>query len=145
MTKNKSKMRQKDVAFDLPFSTFFEVAIFCVIFVDFGVTFGVPLAPFGLIFGALLAQIGSLLVPCRARFWLFCTLGCSFWFVVGEINLLRQYFAKNTPALTWHQISCKFFACKLSSLGPGAELLPQATEIRPRAGRSPPAERVEVR
>ena len=36
---------------------------------------------------------------------------------------------KNTPALTWHQISCKFFACKLSSLGPGAELLPQATEI----------------
>ena len=45
---------------------------------------------------------------------------------------------KNTPALTWHQISCKFFACKLSSLGPGAELLPQATEIRPRAGRSPP-------
>ena len=52
---------------------------------------------------------------------------------------------KNTPALTWHQISCKFFACKLSSLGPGAELLPQATEIRPRAGRSPPAERVDIR
>ena len=52
---------------------------------------------------------------------------------------------KNTPALTWHQISCKFFACKLSSLGPGAELLPQATEIRPRAGRSPPAERVDLR
>ena len=53
--------------------------------------------PFGTLwghFGVLLAQIGSLLVPCRARFWLFCTLGCSFWFVVGEINLLRQYFAK---------------------------------------------------
>ena len=40
---------------------------------------------------------------------------------------------KNTPALTWHQISCKFFACKFSSLGPGAELLPQATEIDQKA------------
>ena len=51
---------------------------------------------------------------------------------------------KNTPALTWHQISCKFFACKLSSLGPGAELLPQATEIRPWAALGP-AERVGLR
>ena len=53
--------------------------------------------PFGTLwphFGVLLAQIGSLLVPCRARFWLFCTLGVSFWFVVGEINPLRQYVAK---------------------------------------------------
>ena len=33
-------------------------------------------------------------MPCRARFWLFCTLGVSFWFVVGEINPLRQYVAK---------------------------------------------------
>ena len=34
--------------------------------------------PFGTLwahFAALLVQIGSLLVPCRARFWLFCTLG----------------------------------------------------------------------
>ena len=57
---------------------------------------------------------------------------------------LDLFFVKNTPALTWHQFVCKFLACKLSSLGPGAELLPQANEIRPRAGRSPPAERVEL-
>ena len=48
-TKNMSKLIPKDVAFDLPFSTFFEVAIFCGIFVDFGFTFGAPLASFGLI------------------------------------------------------------------------------------------------
>ena len=41
-----------------------------------------------------MARIGSLLVPCRARFWLLCTLGGSFWFVLGEINLLRRYFAE---------------------------------------------------
>ena len=45
-------------------------------------------------FGVLLAQSGPLLVPCRVIFWLFCTLGVSFWFVVGEIHFLRQYFCK---------------------------------------------------
>ena len=38
-----------------------------------------------------------------------------------------------------------FLARTLSSLGPRAELLPQANEIRPQAGRSPPAERVDLR
>ena len=45
-------------AFDLPFSTFFEVAIFCGIFVDFGLTFGVPLAPFGVILVAFWLKLG---------------------------------------------------------------------------------------
>ena len=39
----------------------------------------------------------------------------------------------------------QIFACKLSSLGPGAELLPQATEIRPRAACGPPQGRVGLR
>ena len=97
--------------------------------------------PFGTLwahFGALVAQIEALLVPFRATFWLFRTLGVSFWLVLGEIHLLRQKFAKNTPALTLASNFLQIFACKLSSLGPGAELLPQATEIRPRAACGPP-------
>ena len=50
----------------------------------------------------------------------------SFW---AKLFFGGSTLQKNTPALTWHQSSCKFFACKFSSLGPGAELLPQATEI----------------
>ena len=64
-TKNRSKLTPKDVARAPPFSTFFEVAIFCSIFVDFEITFVAPLAPFGFI-----------LVP----FWL--KLG-PFWYHVG--------------------------------------------------------------
>ena len=112
-----------------PFSIFFEVAIFGRIFVAFGVTFGAPLALFGLILVSFWFKLGPFWCHVGPDFGYFAPSGCSFWLVVGEIKLLRQYFAKNTPALTWHQISCKFFACKLSSLGPGAELLPQATEI----------------
>ena len=63
----------------------------------------------------------------------------------GGNSFFKAVFCKNRPAFTWHQISCKFFACKLSSLGPGAELLPQATEIRPRAVCGPPQGRVELR
>ena len=115
-------MRQKDVALDLPFSTFFEVAIFCGICVDFGLTFGAPLAPFGVILVSFWLKLGP--------FW--CHVGPDFGYFAPSGQ-------KTTPALTWHQISCKFFACKLSSLGPGAELLPQATEIdlrkRSRKGR----------
>ena len=119
-----------------PFSTFFEVAIFCVIFVDFGVTFGVPLAPFGLIFGALLAQIGSLLVPCRARFWLFCTLGCSFWFVVGEINLLRQYFAKKYTCIDLASNFLQIFRMQIIFPRPGGGTIAAGNRDRcPKKGR----------
>ena len=96
--------------------------------------------PFGSLwvhFGALVAQIEALLVPFRARFWLFRTLGVSFRLVLGEIHLLRQKFAKKPPALTLASNFLQTFACKLSSLGPGAELLPLATEIRPRASLRP--------
>ena len=47
-TKNGSIMGQ-NLVHAPPFSTFFRVVIFGGIFVDFGFTFGVPLAPFGLI------------------------------------------------------------------------------------------------
>ena len=43
---------------DLPFSTFFEVRIFYCIFVDFGLTFGVLLAPFGVMFVAFWLKLG---------------------------------------------------------------------------------------
>ena len=55
-----------------------------------------------------------------------------------------RIFLKDIPALTLVSNFLQIFACKLSSLGPGAELLPQATEIRPRAALGP-AERVGVR
>ena len=48
-TKNESKMSQNLVGAPALASTFFRVVIFGGIFVDFGFTFGVPLAPFGLI------------------------------------------------------------------------------------------------
>ena len=57
-TKNMSKMTPKLSAWDPPCSTFFEVAIFCGIFVDFGLTFGVPLAPFGVILVAFWLKLG---------------------------------------------------------------------------------------
>ncbi len=61
-------MTPKDVAFDPPFSTFFEVEIFCGIFVDFGLTFGAPLAPFGLILVSFWFKFGP--------FW--CLVGLDF-------------------------------------------------------------------
>ena len=112
---------------------------------DFGLTFGAPLAPFGLILVAFWLKLGPFWCHVGLDFGYFAPSGCSFWLVVGEIKLLSGILQKNTPALTWHQISCKFFACKLSSLGPGAELLPQATEIRPRAACGPPQGRVGLR
>ena len=111
------------------FSTFFEVAIFCGIFVDFGLTFGAPLAPFGLILVAFWLKLDPFWCHVGPDFGYFAPSGVSFWLVLGEINFLRQKFVKNTSALTLVSNFLKAFACRLSSLGPGAELLPQATEI----------------
>ena len=101
--------------------------------------------PFGWAhFGALVAQIEALLVPFRARFGLFRILRVSFRLVLGEIHLLRQKFAKKPPALTLASNFLQMFACKLSSLGPGAELLPQATEFAPGPGWGPTQGRVGI-
>ena len=129
-----SKLTPKLSALDLPFSTFFEVAIFCGIFVDFGLTFGVPLAPFGLILVPFWLKLGSFWCHVGPDLGYFAPSGVSFWLVLGEIHFLRQKFVKNTPALTLVSNFLQIFACKLSSLGPGAELLPQATEIDLRKG-----------
>ena len=59
-------MRPKDVAFAPPESTFFEVMFFDGIFVDFGLTFGILLAPFGLVLvppWLKLPPFGLVLVP----------------------------------------------------------------------------------
>ena len=75
-------MIPKDVAFDLPFSTFFEVAIFCGIFVDFGFTFGVSLAPFGLILVAFWLKLGPFWCHVGPHLGYFASSGVrfgSFW------------------------------------------------------------------
>ena len=66
----------------LPFSTFFEVAIFCGIFVDFGLTFGVPLAPFGLILVPFWLKLGPFWCHVGLDFGYFAPWGVrfdSFW------------------------------------------------------------------
>ena len=61
---------------------------------DFGLTFGAPLAPFGLILVAFWLKLGPFWCHVGPDFGYFAPSGCSFWLVVGEIKLLRQYFAK---------------------------------------------------
>ena len=73
--------------------------IFGGIFVDFGVHFCRPFGTLWAHFGALVAQICALLVPLRATFRLFRTLGVSFCLVLGEIHLLRQKLAKKKSCI----------------------------------------------
>ena len=134
-----------------PFSIFFEVVIFGGIFVDFGFAFGAPLAPFGLILVPFWLKLGPFWHP-LGSFW--CPFGSNwvpFGAMSGQILVILHprgfvlaRFGRNSSFKAvfckkihlhwpWHQICCKFFACKLSSLGPGAELLPQATEIDQKA------------
>ena len=97
--------------------------------------------PFGTLwghFGVLLAQIGSLLVPCRVRFWLFCTLGCSFWFVVGEINLLRQYFAKKYTCIDLASNFLQIFRMQIIFPRPGGGTIAAGNRDSP-PGRAQPA------
>ena len=77
-----SKLIPKDVAFDIPFSTFFEVAIFGGIFVDFGLTFCAPLAPFGFIFVSFWLKLDPFWCPVGPDFGYFAPSGFrvgSFW------------------------------------------------------------------
>ena len=89
-----SKLTPKDVAFDLLFLTFFEVVFFCGIFVDFGLTFGVLLAPFGVMFVAFWLKLGPFWCHVGPHLGYFAPSGVSFWFVLGEIQFLRQKFVK---------------------------------------------------
>ena len=87
-------MSQKDVGAHPLFSTFFEVAIFCRIVVDFGVTFNRPLAPFGLILAPFWLILGSFWSHLGPDLGYFAPSGVSFWLVLGEIQFLRQKFVK---------------------------------------------------
>ena len=81
-TKNMSKLTPKLSAFDLPFSTFFEVVFFCGILVDFGLTFGAPLAPFGLILVPFWLKLGPFWCHVGLDFGYFAPWGVrfgSFW------------------------------------------------------------------
>ena len=72
-----------------PFSTSFEVVFFCGIFVDFGLTFGAPLGPFGLILVPFWLKLDPFWCHVELDFGYFAPSGFTFWLVVGEINPLR--------------------------------------------------------
>ena len=71
-------MTPKLSAWDPPCSTFFEVAIFYGIFVDFGLTFGAPLAPFGFILVSFWLKLGPFGVDFGLVIGYFATSGLHF-------------------------------------------------------------------
>ena len=82
LTKNMSKLTPKDVTGAALKATFFEVAIFCCIFVDFGLAFGVPLAPFGVILVSFWLKLGPFWCHVGLDFGYFAPWGVrfgSFW------------------------------------------------------------------
>ena len=121
-----------------PFFDLFRGCDFLWYFCWFRVHFWRPFGTLWAHFGVLLAQIGSLLVPCRARFWLFCTLGCSFWFVVGEINLLRQYFAKKYTCIDLASNFLQIFRMQIIFPRPGGGTIAAGNRDSP-PGRAQPA------
>ena len=122
-----------------PFSTSFAyrpLGAFSSIFGSLLVPFGVPLLPFGLILAPLWLQLGSFGVLLASH----CSLLGSFWWPCGSSwgPLVRFWLDFGTLWLRFgrfgrhFQISLLFYnfvVRTLSSLGPRAELLPQATEI----------------
>ena len=114
-----SKLTPKLSAFDLPFSTFFEVAIFCGIFVDFGFTFGAPSAPFGLILVPFWLELGPFWCHVGPDLGYFAPSGCSFWLVLGEIQLLRQYFAKKYTCIDLASNFLQILRMQIIFLRPG--------------------------
>ena len=67
---------------------------FCGILVDFGLTFGAPLAPFGLILVPFWLKLGPFWCHVGPDLGYFAPSGVSFWLVLGEIQFLRQKFVK---------------------------------------------------
>ena len=106
--------------------------------------FGAPVLPFGLTlaplwlqlgsFGALLAPLWALLAP----FWWPC--GSSwgpfsrFWFHFGFLGFILVTFGEILTFCNLFLLVCSLSVRTLSSLGPGAELLPLATEFAPGPG-----------
>ena len=99
--------------------------------------------PFGTLWGhvcSLLAQIGSPLVPCRTRFWLFCTFGVSCWLVLGEIQFLRQYFTKKYTCIDLASNFLQIFRMQIIFPRPGGGTIAAGNRdsppgrVRPTAG-----------
>ena len=135
-----SKLTPKDVTGAPPFSTSFEVVFFCCIFVDFGLTFGAPLAPFGLILVAFWLKLGPFWCHVGPDFGYFAPSGCSFWLVVGEIKLLRQYFAKKYTCIDLASNFLQIFRMQIIFPRPGGGTIAAGNRdsppgrVRPTAG-----------
>ena len=126
-----SKLTPKDVTGAPLKSTFFEVGIFYCIFVEFGLTFGAPLAPFGLILMSFWFKLGPSWCLVGPDFGLFCTLGCPFWLVLGEINLLRQYFAKKYTCIDLASNFLQIFRMQIIFPRPGGGTIAAGNRDRP--------------
>ena len=122
--------------------------------------------PFGTLwahFGALLAQIGSLLAPfglILVPFWFkldpfwchvgpdfgyFAPSGCSFWLVVGEIKLLRQYFAKKYTCIDLASNFLQIFRMQIIFPRPGGGTIAAGNRDSPPGRTQSAAERVGIR
>ena len=79
-------------------------------------------------------------MPCRATFGLFCTLGCSFWLVLGEIQILRQYFAKKYTCIDLASNFLQIFRMQIIFPRPGGGTIAAGNRdsppgrLRPTAG-----------
>ena len=137
-----------------PFSGYRPLGAFWSVLVDFGLPFGTPLVPFGSIwgpFGSMLGPFGSIWGPFGSISHPFCFIldpDGPFWTLWAEFQTVLAFFSSKLgsfyPFSVFWRLNLQkhlaiypefpnflqFFAGKLSSPGPGAELLPQATEIQ---------------
>ena len=109
----------------------FRGCVFCGIFVDFGLTFGVPLAPFGVILVAFWLKLGPFWCHVGPDFGYFAPSGCSFWLVVGEIKLLRQYFAKKYTCIDLASNFLQIFRMQIIFPRPGGGTIAAGNRDRP--------------
>ena len=106
LSKNRSKMTPKDVGAPPLFRPFSRLCFFVVFLLISGsllASFWQPLCSFGHPsgsywdpLGALLAHIGTVLVPFRARFGLFCTLGGLLLARFGRNSIFKAEICKKT-------------------------------------------------
>ena len=90
---------------------------------DFGLTFGAPLAPFGLILVAFWLKLGPFWCHVGPDFGYFAPSGCSFWLVVGEIKLLRRYFAKKYTCIDLASNFLQIFRMQIIFPRPGGRTI----------------------
>ena len=98
---------------------------------DFGITFGAPFAPFGLILVSFWLKLGPFWCHVGPDFGLFCTLGCPFWLVLGEINFLRQYFAKKYTCIDLASNFLQIFRMQILFPRPGGGTIAAGNRDRP--------------